>query len=99
MRVGPMVDNFGMMNRRRVPDRFRLFGAGLGVYFLAAMTLAAGQNANPVAPAATPDADKPSAAATASAPTRSADIAEYTVSPEDLLEINVMDVPEVSRTY
>jgi polysaccharide biosynthesis/export protein len=99
MRVGPMVDNFGMINRRRFPDWVRLLGAGLGVYFLAAMTLAAAQDANPAAPAATPDGDKPGAIATASAPIRSANVAEYTVSPEDLLDINVMDVPEVSRTY
>ncbi len=99
MRLGPMVDNFGMTSLRRMPDWSRLLAVGLGVYFLAAMTLAAAQDANSVAPTATPDLDKPAAAATPAAPTRNADVAEYTVSPEDLLDINVMDVPEVSRTY
>ena len=61
--------------------------------------MAMSQDAKPVAPATAPDAGKPAAAAGAAAPAPSAGIADYTVSPEDLLEITVMDVPEVSRTY
>jgi polysaccharide export outer membrane protein len=44
-----------------------------------------------------PAKDAPDAAATASAPGGSE--AGYTVSPEDLLDITVLDVPEISRTY
>jgi polysaccharide export outer membrane protein len=44
-------------------------------------------------------ASKPSVAAAPSPDLPKTSVNDYTVSPEDLLDIEVMDVPEVSRTY
>jgi len=78
----------------------RACGLGLAIYFLAGTTvLAWGQDVK-TAPAPQALADsKALVAATSSPDTHSISISDYTVSPEDLLEIAVMDVPEVSRTY
>ncbi len=78
----------------------RAFGAGLALYILlvAATTVGWSQQASPAA-TAQPVASTPTADATATHDSASAIVADYTVSPEDLLDIVVMDVPEVSRTY
>jgi len=72
-------------------------GLGLAVFLLAGLTSVwAQQSAAPVLPSA--GASKP-AAAGALPDAHKAGVGDYAVSPEDLLEITVMDVPEVSRTY
>ena len=72
---------------------------GLAISLLAGSTLAWGQGANPVSPAPPLVASQPATEATTAHPPPIVAINDYTVSPEDLLEIVIMDVPEVSRTY
>lgn len=77
----------------------KVSGLGLAIFLITSLTAVRAQQANP-APAVQPmvaakDTSLPAAIAAA----RNAQTAEYTVSPEDLLDVYVMDVPEVSRTY
>ena len=74
-------------------------GFGLAVYLMASLTAGWAQQDNP-----TPASQQILAPKETSNPTPSPEqpktaISDYTVSPEDLLDIQVMDVPEVSRTY
>ncbi len=77
----------------------KLSGLGFAIFLLTSLTPAGAQQpANaPAAPSVAPanETNTPVAAANA-AETASGD---YTVSPEDLLDINVLDVPEVTRNY
>lgn len=92
-----------MDGRREMTEARRRLGRAGGIGFIiclfAGTTLALGQQVTPVSPAPSPVASKPSEESTPNHPTPSADVADYTISPEDLLDIVVMDVPEVSRTY
>ena len=92
-----------MVKKRRTPGENRnvvkACGLGVAIYLFAGIAMAWGQDAQ-TAPADPSVADSKVPAASTPAPnTQSISIAEYTVSPEDLLEVVVMDVPEVSRTY
>jgi polysaccharide export outer membrane protein len=71
--------------------------AALCIGLFAATAAMPGQDANPSTPAADPAADK--TAAPAAAPVPGTAPGDYTISAEDLLDIDVMDVPELSRTY
>ena len=95
--VGPMVKKCGRVGENR--NVVKACGFGLATCFLIGMTVARGQDVQ-TAPADPSVADSKVLAASTPAPnTQSISIADYSVSPEDLLEIVVMDVPEVSRTY
>ena len=74
-------------------------GFGLAVCFLANLPMAWAQqnNANPASPPVVESKQTSAPAAPSDQP--KATLTDYTVSPEDLLDIQVMDVPEVSRTY
>jgi polysaccharide export outer membrane protein len=92
-----MVKKCGRVGENR--NLVRAYGFGFAIYLLAGMTLAWGQDVQ-TAPAAQAVADPNALVAAKSSPdTHSISIGDYSVSPEDLLEIVVMDVPEVSRTY
>src|ERR1035437_6416125 len=92
-----MVKKCGRVGENR--NLVRAYGFGFAIYLLAGMTLAWGQDVQ-TAPAAQAVADPNALVAAKSSPdTHSISISDYSVSPEDLLEIVVMDVPEVSRTY
>lgn len=72
---------------------------GLGLGLLTGSPLARAQN--PASTASIQPGAMPKAATTASilADTRKGQAGDYTVSPEDLLDVFVMDVPDVSRVY
>jgi polysaccharide export outer membrane protein len=72
---------------------------GLVVFLLASLTWAGAPQGTPASALATGVAPKP--ASTPLAPTNPAKgiINDYTVSPEDLLDVNILDAQEVSRTY
>ena len=74
-------------------------GLGLAIFILSSFASAGAQqpSAAPVMPSGANS--KPTATALAISDARKAPVNDYTVSPEDLLDINVMDVPEVTRTY
>jgi polysaccharide biosynthesis/export protein len=74
-------------------------GLGLAVYLLAGFTpvCAQGVKAAPVAPSMV--AAKETTSPVGSATVTKTPVNDYTVSPEDLLDVYVMDVPEVTRTY
>jgi len=75
---------------------------GLGTAFwllLTPMTLTSAQQGT-VAPAVTPVvASKETNTPAGPSDARKTPAGDYTVSPEDLLDVNVLDVPEVTRTY
>lgn len=73
-------------------------GLGLGIFLLASLTSAWAQQgtATPPAPTMTASKGTRTPAGPAGQPEASSD---YTVSPEDLVDVYVMDVPEISRTY
>lgn len=75
----------------------KVWKAGLAVYLLAGITMAWAQQPGNAKPSAKPVNEATTPAA--SSDERKVPISDYTVSPEDLLEIQIMDVPEVSRTY
>jgi polysaccharide export outer membrane protein len=92
-----MVKKYGWVGENR--NLVRACGFGFAIYLLAGMTPGWGQAVNSD-PAAQALADsKPLVDATPAPDTHSISVSDYAVSPEDLLEIVVMDVPEVSRTY
>jgi polysaccharide export outer membrane protein len=71
---------------------------GLAICFLAGMTTIQAQTGN--APEAQPGvATKPTVTPAPISDSSKASAGDYTVSPEDLLDIQVMDVPELTRTY
>jgi polysaccharide export outer membrane protein len=77
----------------------RICGLGLAVYLLAILATARAQENN-VDPASHPVvASKATNTPTTSSEAPKTVTSDYTVSPEDLLDIQVMDVQEVSRTY
>jgi polysaccharide biosynthesis/export protein len=89
------------LERRKVGDTRRFFvvgASGFAVYFLLGMTPAWGQQ-EVKAPVVQTLASSNTSLNTSTTDSSKADITDYTVSPEDLLDIEIMDVPEVSRTY
>jgi len=74
-------------------------GFGLAVYLLAGFTPVCAQEVKsmPVAPQMV--AAKGTTSPVGSATVTKTPVTDYTVSPEDLLDVYVMDVPEVTRTY
>lgn len=89
-------------NRVRVSEPLRFpnaWGACLGIFLLAGLTSVWAQQpkAVPASQAVAALKETNTTVAPAGAPKATSD--DYTVSPEDLLDINVMDVPEVTRTY
>jgi polysaccharide export outer membrane protein len=76
----------------------RAFGAGLAFYLLAGLTLVGAQQQHSETTPPVVASKSTSALGTAS-DGQLAPINDYTVSPEDLLDVQVMDVPEVTRTY
>jgi polysaccharide export outer membrane protein len=77
----------------------RTIGLGLAVFFLAGLATVWGQETKAAPDPQDSATSNPPAAATPTPDASKATEGEYTVSPEDLLDIEVMDVPEVSRTY
>lgn len=75
------------------------WGLGLAVYLLASMIPGWAQQENPTPASPQVVAPKETSTPTPSPEQPKTPISDYTVSPEDLLEVLVMDVPEVSRTY
>lgn len=95
--AGSMIREVGKFRKLRIA--LRLGGWGLAVCLGAGWISVQAQEA-PVAAgveSVTPAKDSSVAAKPAVAPGREA--ADYTVSPEDVLDVFVMDVPEVTRTY
>jgi polysaccharide export outer membrane protein len=77
----------------------KMGGLGLAAFFLTSLT-SAGAPQQPVEPAAQPVvATKQPNTPVAPSDSSKSSLNEYTVSPEDLLDIIVLDVPEVTRTY
>jgi polysaccharide export outer membrane protein len=74
-------------------------GLGFAIFFLTSLTLAWAQQGT--APPALQSVVASKETSPTGAPPRAQKkpFSDYTVSPEDLLEVNVMDVPEVTRTY
>ncbi|MGA2982883.1 MAG: polysaccharide biosynthesis/export family protein [Terriglobia bacterium] len=74
-------------------------GSGLAVFLLTSMVAgwARQQAATPAGPSVVPS----TSTSTPEGPPEAlkAPISDYAVSPEDLLDVNVMDVPEVTRAY
>ncbi len=75
-------------------------GWGLAVFFLSSLASGGAQQAvssplSSTAPAAAKETETPAAPATSANTSQG----EYTVSPEDLLDVDVLGVPEVTRTY
>ncbi len=95
--VGPMGCEWVKVGGRRA--LIKACGLGLAVYFLMGMTRVWCQEGTAGAATQSLDAAKPAVAATASSDSQKNADGDYTISPEDLLDIQVMDVPEVSRTY
>jgi polysaccharide export outer membrane protein len=92
------------MVRRRVKGRGMRRAAkanviGVVVFLLTGLTPAWAQQRTP-APALQPAAaSKETSTSVAPSDAHKAPAMDYTVSPEDLLDVNVMDVPEVTRIY
>src|SRR5579862_821527 len=83
-----------------VSRRFLALSApGLAVYILLGMVTAWGQQEVKAPVVQQALASSNSSLTSPTTDTSKAAVTDYTVSPEDLLEIEVMDVPEVSRTY
>jgi polysaccharide export outer membrane protein len=77
----------------------KVCGLGLAVFFLMSLTSAGAQQGTP-APVLPPETtSKETSAPVASPDAPKASLNDYTVSPEDLLDVLVIDVPEVTRTY
>jgi polysaccharide export outer membrane protein len=73
---------------------------GLAAFLLAGLAMAEAQQpakTTPAAPSAEPS--KPESTPVAPSEAQKIPATDYTVSPEDLLDVLIMDVPEVSRTY
>ena len=84
---------------RRCRGITRVGGFGFALWLLVyAIAAAAGQQPRVPADRSVTTSMLPNAHS-ASSELPKADSSEYTVSPEDVLDINVMDVPEISRTY
>jgi polysaccharide export outer membrane protein len=77
----------------------KAWGLGLAVYLLASLATGWAQQDNPNPGAQQVVAPKESSTPTATPEQPKTRTSDYTVSPEDLLDVQVMDVPEVSRTY
>ena len=92
-----MVCNEVTLRHRR--DTAKFSGLGIVIFSLSSLVSALAQQ-----PASAPAVQPVGAAKETSAPATPANptervSSEYTVSPEDLLDIDVMDVPEVTHTY
>ena len=92
--------NWGIMNFGSLRRVIMRGGLGLGVFVLIGWPSAWAQQT----PAAAVPVQEVAAPQKTTTPTESAEApagqaSGYTVSPEDLLDVFVMDVPEVSRTY
>jgi polysaccharide export outer membrane protein len=70
---------------------------GLIFFLLASLTGLGAQQGKPASALASAVAPKPVSSSASSA--SKAPISDYTVSPEDLLDVNILDAQEVSRTY
>ena len=77
----------------------KVCGPGLALYLLTGLTLAWAQRQNSGTPPQPAVASKAASGLVGPSDGQPAPINDYTVSPEDLLDIQVMDVPEVTRTY
>jgi len=89
----------GRVRFRETRTVAKINGLGLAVFFLTVLTPAWAQQET--APPALPAEATAKETGTAPAPpdAQQASLNDYTVSPEDLLDVLVMDVPEVTRTY
>ncbi|HMD87477.1 MAG TPA: polysaccharide biosynthesis/export family protein [Terriglobia bacterium] len=77
----------------------KVSGLGLAVFLLTSLASAWAQQGT-VAPALPAEAaSKEPTTPVASPDAQKTPLNDYTVSPEDLLDVSVMDVPEVTRTY
>ena len=92
------------MVRKRVDVRgarraAKVSGLGLAFFLLTNLTSTWAQQgtAVPALPSAAASKERSAPAAPSQAP--KTPVGEYIVSPEDLLDVNVLDVPEVTRTY
>jgi len=92
-----------MVSKRVEVGELRVFakvcGLGLGLYLLTGLTLAWAQQQNSDTPPQPAVASKAASGLGGPSDGQPAPINDYTVSPEDLLDIQVMDVPEVTRIY
>jgi polysaccharide export outer membrane protein len=82
--------------RVRKPQKFVTVW-GVALCLLAGLTTSLAQQGTVASPSVAPSEDTIAVAAGPDA--QNAPVSDYTVSPEDLLDVQVMDVPEVSRTY
>ncbi len=92
-----------MVSKRAKGEDLRSIAAasalGFAVSLLTCLTTAGAQQQPAVPAVQSVVASQPASVPTASTTAMKAEPNEYTVSPEDLLDVNVMDVPEVTRTY
>ncbi len=74
-------------------------GLGLAVFFLTSLTSARAQQGTTAPALPSEAASKENSTPLAPPDVQKAPLNDYTVSPEDLLDVLVMDVPEVTHTY
>lgn len=92
-----MAGRHAMLRGPRLDRRARALG--LATLLLTCLRWAKAQQQPPVSPHQSVVASKQPNASAGTATAMKADTNDYTVSPEDLLDVNIMDVPEVSRAY
>ena len=86
------------VNVRKTRRAARASELGLAVFLLTSLTSAWAQQKT-AAPAMPVVASKEAIPPGAPSEARKAPVGDYTVSPDDLLDVNVLDVPEVTRAY
>ena len=77
----------------------KVSGLGLAFFLLTNLTSTWAQQGTAVPALQSVAASKEGSAPVASSQAPKTPVGEYIVSPEDLLDVNVLDVPEVTRTY
>jgi polysaccharide biosynthesis/export protein len=77
----------------------RWSGLGVAVFLLSSLSLAGAQQSTAASALAPGVATKPASTPAALPEVSKAPLNDYTVSPEDLLDVFILDVPEVTRTY